>query len=89
MAGQPLQKTKSSKIRKLTPQILEQEITKIRRESDFIVLTPRIFKIYQRHGKIKCASCNLELRIFDTVYNSSTRKPYHILCALAKKLITL
>ncbi|MEW6043496.1 MAG: hypothetical protein AB1608_04480 [Thermoproteota archaeon] len=89
MTEQSLQKTKSPKIKKLSPQILEQEITKIRRESDFIVLTPRIFKIYQRHGKTKCASCSLELRVFDTVYNSSTRKPYHILCALARKLITL
>ncbi|HXG73598.1 MAG: hypothetical protein QW177_04100 [Candidatus Nitrosotenuis sp.] len=89
MTEQQLQKAKSKKLKKLSPQILEQDIAKIRRESDFIVLTPRIFKIYQRHGKTKCASCNLELRIFDTVYNSSTRKPYHILCALAKKLITL
>ncbi|MFN3655038.1 MAG: hypothetical protein ACK4TO_06895 [Candidatus Nitrosotenuis sp.] len=89
MTGQQLQKAKSKKLKKLSPQILEQEVTKIRRESDFIVLTPRIFKIYQRHGRTKCASCSLELRIFDTVYNSSTRKPYHLLCALSKKLITL
>ncbi len=80
---------KTPKIRKLIPQILDEEITKIRKESNFVVLTPRIFKIYQKYGKTKCVSCGLELRIFDTVYNSSTRKPYHVLCALAKKVIVL
>lgn len=83
-----VKKKTSPKIKRLDMQIIDEEVTRIRKDSNFIVLTPRIFRIYQRHGKTRCASCNLELRVFDTVYNSSTRKPYHILCALAKKLIT-
>jgi hypothetical protein len=79
----------NSKIKRLTPELLEESITKIRKDSDFVVLTPRIFKIYQKHGKTKCVSCNLDLKVFDTVYNSSTRKPYHIMCALTKNLIKL
>jgi len=81
-----LKKPSSSKIRKLIPQRIDA-IVKNQNDARFIVLTPRIFRIYQRYGKTRCVSCNLELRVFDTVYNSSTRKPYHILCALAKKLI--
>ncbi len=79
----------NSKIKRLTPELLEESITKIRKDYGFVVLTPRIFKIYQKHGKTKCVSCNLDLKVFDTVYNSSTRKPYHIMCALTKKLIKL
>lgn len=79
----------NSKIKRLIPELLEESITKIRKDSGFVVLTPRIFKIYQKHGKTKCVSCNLDLKVFDTVYNSSTRKPYHIMCALTKKLIKL
>lgn len=74
------------KIRKLVPQKID-DVTKIQRDSRFIVLTPRIFRIYQRYGKTRCVSCGLDLRVFDTVYNSSTRKPYHILCALSRKMI--
>ncbi|MFY9299717.1 MAG: hypothetical protein WAO91_00805 [Candidatus Nitrosotenuis sp.] len=74
------------KIKKLIPQRID-DITKIQKDSRFIVLTPRIFRIYQRYGKTKCVSCGLELRVFDTVYNSSTRKPYHVLCALSRKMI--
>lgn len=76
------------RIKRLKPQLIDEEITKIRKDSNFIVLTPRIFRIYQKYKKIRCVSCSIEFRVFDTVYNSSTRKPYHILCALAKKLIT-
>lgn len=79
----------NSKIKRLTPELLEESITKIRKGSNFVVLTPRIFKIYQKYGKTKCVSCKLDLKVFDTVFNSSTRKPYHIMCALTKKLIKL
>jgi len=79
-------KLSNSKIKKLIPQRIDT-IVKTQKDSRFIVLTPRIFRIYQKYGKTKCASCKLELRVFDTVYNSSTRKPYHISCALTKKLI--
>ncbi len=81
-----LKNSSSSKIKKLIPQRIDT-IVKNKKDARFIVLTPRIFRIYQRYRKTRCVSCNLELRVFDTVYNSSTRKPYHILCALAKKLI--
>ncbi|MGI0004405.1 MAG: hypothetical protein ACREAX_03810 [Candidatus Nitrosotenuis sp.] len=76
----------NSKIKKLIPQRIDV-VVKTQKDSHFVVLTPRIFRIYQKYGKTKCVSCNLELRVFDTVYNSSTRKPYHILCALTMKLI--
>ncbi len=87
MTEQIFKKLSNSKIKKLIPQKLDT-IIKTKNDYRFIVLTPRIFRIYQKYGKTKCVSCNLELRVFDTVYNSSTRKPYHILCALTKKLIT-
>jgi hypothetical protein len=74
------------KIKKLIPHRID-DVTKIQKDSRFVVLTPRIFRIYQRYGKTKCVSCGLELRVFDTVYNSSTRKPYHVLCALSRKMI--
>jgi hypothetical protein len=86
MTERVVKKSSNSKIKKIIPQKIE-EIVKTRNDCRFIVLTPRIFRIYQKYGKTKCVSCNLELRVFDTVYNSSTRKPYHILCALTKKLI--
>ncbi|GEM_PF-6451820 len=87
MTEHVFKKPSNAKIKKLIPQKLDV-IMKTKSDYRFVVLTPRIFKIYQKYGKTKCVSCNLELRVFDTVYNSSTRKPYHILCALTMKLIT-